>query len=68
VPIPKLQLAVFALGADEGVSTRASAYTNFQQCWVGLRFFRDPPGLGFRRFSDTRLGSFIIIIIIIILQ
>ncbi len=40
------------------------AYTNFQQCWVGLRFFRDPPGLGFRRFYDTRLSSFIIIIIL----
>jgi hypothetical protein len=32
------------------------------QCWVGLSFFRDPPGPGFRSFCDTRLGFFFFLI------
>ncbi len=35
---------------------------DYVQCWAGLNFFKEPPGPGFRSFSDTPPNFFILIL------
>ncbi len=36
-----------------GWAKRFGLIEDYVQCWAGLNFFKDPPGPGFRSFSDT---------------